>query len=502
MKPDFLHRFIHALDKGEVNACRTSEHLNSGKWADQRLTLFNALLSMEKYDQDRLVLMLDHPQFVRSLSNEKYRLYRALLHTVTDLRMRREDGDRAWACISESRVLLGLGMPDEACVVTLEGIEEAARVHDLFAELQLREQLRRLYKALPRKDNITRVTDNEYRLETVVLQVRNLQRYTAICDRLDDYQSRYRMADDMSIRAAMDGLRSDPLMADIDRAMSLPAQIRFASAHAFLAHAEGDLPQAAEHMELCLSLWESCPDRIAHVPSQYRQAVANYMGILNLIGERTLLPVLLKKLEQVPVKDRRDAVLAFGDVELQYQLFHINSGEPEKVVERGDIVLNGLRRFGKLVRESRQITLLFNLGVAHLITGNSASAKNCFNRIHDMGQSPARIDLQGLARMMRLLLILEDDIGERFQHFLRNNRRVFRKGMPFYRMEDIVHRWLTAHYKDYHTHSRKEALMSLHVKLQPFEEQKLPGAEEIRLWTLSRASGRPIMDILGERKTQ
>jgi hypothetical protein len=499
MRTDFLYRFVHALDKGEVNACRSADHLTTGKWAPLRMVLFNTLLEMEHYDHERLIGKLGSKEFTRSITSEKYRMYRALLHTVTDLRARREDSNRAWASYLESNVLVSLGMPEEACAVTLSGIAEAERVHDLYAELQLREQLRVIYKTLPRKDNQPDVTENEYRLETVVLKVANLSRYTAICDRIDDYQSRFRMAEDVSVRAALEGLRSDPLLASMDMAISLPAQILFASAHAFIAHAEGDLPKAVEHMYLCLSLCESCPERIAHLPSQYRQALSNLMGMLNLMGQRDMLPVLLKKLEQVPVTDRRDAMLAFSDVELQYQLYFMNAGEPEQVVLREQTVLAGLRRFGRMVRESRQMALLFNLGVAHLLNDSPKEAKAYMNRIHDMSHSRSRLDLQGLARMLRLLLILENDQDDRFGHFLRNNHRTFRKGMPFYAMEDCVHSWLAKHHSAFHTHRRKEVLMDLHLKLLPFVEKRLPGAEEIDLWTIGRATGRPVSQIFKER---
>jgi hypothetical protein len=51
MKSDFLHRFIHSLDKGELVSCKESSFLNEGKWQAQRTILFTALLNQKSQSE-------------------------------------------------------------------------------------------------------------------------------------------------------------------------------------------------------------------------------------------------------------------------------------------------------------------------------------------------------------------------------------------------------------------------------------------------------------------
>jgi hypothetical protein len=498
MRADFLHRFIRALDKGEVQAFRESAHLNSGVLAAQRSSLFDTLLNMQEYDAEALAAHADDRSYLSKLSDEKHRMLRALFAVVQHHKAITERVTDPWQCFNEARLLMGKGLMEDAVGVIGSGIVAAQKVDDLFAELQIRELLRKTYKLLPRKDIIPAITENEYKMDTVVRKVSNLTRYTIICDSINDLQKRYRMADDASVVTAISQLMSDPLLADIGQALSLPAQIKFASAHAFQAQFHKRIEQAEEYWQLCLSLWESNPDRIAYLPHYYRETLANLIGLQTRMGLTGHIPVLLKRLEQVPAADRRAQMLAFCHVELQYQLFYMNTGQFDAALERESLVNKGLSSFGKLMRENSELTLLYNLGVLHLIMGHDDRAKDYFTRIRSKGKLHSRLDLQGLARYFRLLLLMESDKDDGFYYFLRSNQRSYRTGTPSNNMEKVIHNWLQKHYRDFHSAKKVQILMKLHAALLPFEEQKAVGAEELRLWAMSRATGTPMRKLFEE----
>lgn len=498
MKPDQLHRFLNAMDKGEVAAFRASAHLQNGKWSTQRRCLFDSMLRMGKYDGNLLARALADPEYLAILPTEKHRMYDAALATVLDLRTRRELKATPWAYLQVVQLLLDMGLAEEAVQRTTEGIDLAVKVDDLFAELQLREQLRTGLKLLPRSKNLRQIIENEYRLETVVSKVANLTKYALICDNMGDHQKKYRVADDAAVRSAMDALMAEGSMSDLPKAMSLPAQIRFASACAFYAESVGNLPEAADYWKLGLSLWESNPDRISYRPHFYRQLLSNLIGILIQLNETDQVLALLKKTEEVMVSGRRASMLAFCEVELQYQLYYMNTDRLEDALGREESILSGIQSFGKLMTESKELTLLFNLGIVHLVLGNDKKAKEHFSRIRDKGILHSRLDIQGLARLFRLLLLLEEDSDDRFHYYLRSYQRTFRQDMPFYKMEELVHDWLIKHHRDFHGIERIPVLMELHENLLEFETQRLVGAEELRLWALSRATGKSIQALMAK----
>ncbi len=498
MKHDFLYHFIQSLDKADVHCCRESSYINSGKWGAQRLALFNALHHQKEYNLDKLTEALNDDAYAAILAYEKPRMYKALLATVLDHRKRREESSSPSNTLEESHLLTHLGLLEEAAESANEGIALAMANEDVITELALRELLRTIYKALPRKPIEDAITQNEYCLEMVGQKVDNLIQYTLISDRLGDYNKRFRVADRKNVRQAMDQLIANPLMADMKLAMSLPAQIKFAYSWAFYYSSIGNNAKTNEYFALLLSLWESNTAYIAHNPHHYIGAICNQIGQLAIMGQIDEVPNLLRKMEQVPTSGRRAEMLAFSAVELQYQLYYINTNQLELAIAREDGLLKGIKAFGKLMDESKKLCLLYNMGVCYLTAGHVLKAKNYFIQIRDLGELHSRLDLQGLARIWRLLLLLELDKDDGFAPYLRNSKRFFNANHPSYPMEDAIYTWLKKHHATFHSAEGKMNLYSLSTALQQFEAQGILGAEELRLWASSRATGKCIRELFAK----
>ncbi len=478
--------------------CLTSAHMTTGKWSEQRRELFSALRTMAQYDGEALKAhFASEPAYQKVLVHEKFRMQRALVAIVSDWQREQADSTDPRQSLSEARFLLGRGFVTEAAAVATEGLAVAAQRHDLLAEADLREHLRTVYKLLPRSEKEAEITENEYRLDTLMQQLVNLNSLNILCDRMSDYVRRYRLADEAHLRSAVDSLMAQPDLQHINRALSLPAQIRFASAWAMYTEFIGQLDKSLLYREQCCALWEQSPARMAHLPHLYREALANQIGILMRLDRKEEVPALLLKMEQVPITDRRGEMMAFCDVELQYELFLMNIGKANEVVARRERVEKGLRSFGRLVPESKEITLLYNLGISYLMLGEDHEAKHFFTRIRDLGKVTARLDLQALAQILRLLLILESEAPDRFHYYLRSTERSFRKGMPYYRLEETIYKWIKRYQQEFHTLARRDCAMRLYEALEPFEKEKMAGAEELRLWALSRGTGRSIPELTG-----
>jgi tetratricopeptide (TPR) repeat protein len=180
------------------------------------------------------------------------------------------------------------------------------------------------------------------------------------------------------------------------------------------------------------------------------------------------VPLLLKRMEQIPVQGQRAEMLAFCDTELQYQLYLMNSGQLEAVAEREEQVIAGLNRFAGLVVESKELSLLYNLGITHLLLGQDKDALRYFNRIRDKGRLASRLDLQSTARIFRLLLLLEKDDTSSFHHYLRSNKRSFRSHMPTFNMMEAVYDWLDRYANDFTHRAQASASHRTPVAHRPF----------------------------------
>ncbi len=502
MRTDILAQLIGSLNSKETRCFRLSDFMMKGKWSEERTLLFDALVRNHNLTYEQQQALFSGSAYSKIIAKDRHKMYQELIASLLDYYRRNPGSSDPWRPLDESRLLLAKGLSEQAAVRIQEGIGMAEQVHDVYAELVLREQLRTTYKLMPRQALSAEITENDYRLDMLSQQITNLTRYNYLSDRIFDLMRKYRLADDISVRSAIDVLMQDELISDIKHAISLPAQIRFASIRAYHAECTGQLQEAMDHLHEAVALWESSPARIAYLPHLYRQALANLIGLYTLTGNLDQVPLLLKRMEQIPVQGQRAEMLAFCDTELQYQLYFMNSGQFEAVTAREGLVMAGLGRFAGFVIESKELTLLYNLGITHLLLGRDKKALQYFNRIRDKGRLASRLDLQSTARIFRLLLLLEKDDTSSFHHYLRSNKRSFRSHMPTFNMMEAVYDWLDRYANDFHTALRHQHLTELRSLIVPFEQERVMGAEEILLWTRSRMEGRKMIDLMREQKAR
>ncbi len=222
--------------------------------------------------------------------------------------------------------------------------------------------------------------------------------------------------------------------------------------------------------------------------------MANLIGMLSMNGHADTVPFYLKRMEDIATEGRRATIQHFCDVELQYQTYYLNNGMTADLLQREKRLLNRLKDLGRLVPDDFKLSLYYNLGMAQLLTDDPKGAKRLFQRIRNLGDLPERPDLQGVAILLRLLLV---SVEESLPHFLRNSGRYFKKMHRLHRMENMVLKWLKRHGK-LGVLERKDSYMQLAEGIQVFRKSRCRGADEVAVWALSQASGRPIRELYAE----
>lgn len=487
MKSDSLYRAIKALDVGEVRYCRDALRSEFGAMAKERLALFETLLNLSSYDNSQVEKALEGRAILTNLSVEKTRLFDRVLKYVSALNESKKPSNNPLKRLREAEVFLHLGMLDEAVEVTKKGLDSALRLEELQAEVLLRELLRIAYKRMNHHDFFQLAVENEYLLETASKKLARLVRYKLINDRAFDYFRKYRVTDKSTVRKGMEELVNLPELRDIKMADSLQSQIRFYQIWNFYYASRNEPEKAIEAQTKGIALWETNQNLIAHAPDEYVAIVSNVLGKLSLVGRVDEVPAFLKKIESIKTIGKKGESEKFGAIELQYQLYYLNSGQLELALKREGQINEVLEKYGKNLRQSLSLTLLFNLGVTHLICGNSRAALVYFNRIREFGVQAHRQDIQGVSRLLRLLLLSENDDGGTFFHYLRNSKTFFREEHRIYQLEKVTLNWLAVHYQLIEFPERVKSFQKLVEALQTFVKDGMIGAEEIQIWAFAKA---------------
>ena len=456
--------------------------------AADRLILFDTLLQLPEYNKAAVAKALEGRAISTNLAVEKTRLLRKLLGYVSALNESKKPTNNPTNRLNEANIFFRLGLLDEAQEIATKGLDAAVEMELLQLEVQLRDLLRVIYKGIKRQDLTDVATQNEYLLETASKKLARSVRYQIINDRAFNYLRRYRVTDEEGVKKGMEELINLPELRDINMADSLQSQIRFYDTWNYYHASRNELTLAIEASSKSLRLWESNPQRIALKPFEYLSTITNILGKLSITNRLEEAPIYLEKMEAVSVRGIDGEARKFPDVELQYQLYFMNSGKLELALEREKKTLDVLRKYGRRMRVSINLTLMYNLGVAHLLCDNSRNALSYFNRIREQGVLSERQDLQGVARLIRLLLLAENDEGGTFSHYLRNSKRFFQTQHRVYKLEKVVLRWLQTHYKLTEPRHRTASFQKLVDSTTQFVKDGMMGAEEIQIWAFSKAN--------------
>jgi len=496
MKSDFLHRFIHSLDAGELRECEHHLTTAKGRAALPRKLLFDTLLRQQTFDRCRLLRTLRPHWHEKQVSRELDKLYDVLIELVSGLHRRREGRQCPWTLWSDARTLFRKGLVDEAEQVARKGIARAELLDDVQAMVSLRDLLREIGKNTASITDHAQLVRDHQALTTAVEKLSTLTALTVITEQLFYWHKRYRTVDAERYAELMAQLPHTGLLNGKAHRSSLQSTLRYHTIRATQACLTSDPCAALEHSRIIVQVWESNVHRIAERPHLYREALANLIAMLIMQKGHREIAELLARMEQIPVIHHRDRALHFCHVELQYLLFYMNTGQLEAALARKPRIMDGLREFGRTMPPSYPISFRYNLGVAHVINDEQGTALRLFNEVRDMGRCPVREDLQGLSRLWRLLLLL--DCSE-FDHYLRNSERFFRTQQRHYHLESVVYDWVCWHWKLTDADAQRSSFASLWSAISPIADEGVVGADELRIWAQAHAEGRPAREVYRAR---
>lgn len=494
MRNDTLHWLVHSLDGSHKKLFYRQLKDRKGKDSALRLRMFEVLRKQESYNSKAFKEAVNEGCSDSRISVTKHRLYHDLIRFLADVREQRLRNQQAIYHWEEATILLEQSMYEEASEVCMKGLQLALDQEDLIMEVMLRERLRIIFKGMDREAHSDTITGNEYALETTGRKLTRYIRYTQIKDRMYDYHKRYRVLDDHGVKRGVEELMQREEILNPNLADSFPSQLRYHQIMGFYHHLYGDKEKTLMHHKMLVRLWEQKPERIARDQQFYLSALSNTLGLLGTTGRLEESPVYLQKLEEVRPAQRRERIQHFTNLELQYMLYFLNTGRLEQCAQREEQVIEGMDEYGRAINQGSRISLLFNLGVCRMMLGDMGRATYFFNSIRDLGRLHDRMDLQGLARILRLLLLYDNDAGT-FGHYLRNSQRFFDKKDKLYPMEKAVYGWLEEHESLTDAKAKRTSYDKLVGLVYPFSRKEHLGAEEILMWATARRDARPMKEV-------
>ncbi len=472
---------------------------------NNNLRLFDALNAREHYDEQAIKEHLREEKIGEHLAVLRSRLYDMILESLRAYRVEKSKVRQLGDLIENAEILSEKALHDQARKLIAKAYAQAERQENLHAMLRLLE--------LKRLDVIDTFTKSIHeQLDDIATTTRRLLRqldnveafynlYYLLFARL---RSENRPADDELLREIED----NDLLAAPDRALTKTALLRYHYIHAMLARARGDRLRIYREWQTIVALLRENRDLLCYSLPAYLIAAANFVNVCLALGHNDEARETIGQL-----KEMRDtgSLTRHTLIELNHNIHHLelmhclNTG----AIDRGLALAPAIREWMDVnapkINHARYLAIYYNLAILYFISGSYQSAYDCFTLIAESDKSPARVDLQGRARLLICILLFEVGKSELLESKVRAAQYFLKKYLLLGSFEKGVLAFAKKYAVAVDSKERRMHCEALQSQLRaildlPQEDQHhTPCLRELLCWLESTLLATPIKQVFIQR---
>jgi hypothetical protein len=424
-----LFKLIKTLTKSEKRAFL--KRASSGGSDKKYLDIFNAIDAQETYDEEAIKRKFKNEPWTSRFNAAKDYVYKTLLNELSTYNQKHEPQYELADLLLNIRVLQSKGFY-ERCQKLIEkgkGLANSLDDHlNMLALINLEGQNH------PGGINPHRAKE----LRQIQVKLLNL------LDNKQQYEALYKRSYAVFSRSGNEGftmhdakdydcIMTDPLMANIDLALTFSAKRQFINIHYFNAFGRKQLDKTHYWICLALDLFKENPEIIQQQPIQYATALLNlsnsfnrrkeYEAALDAIDElRSFYPKKILKSHE-----RLTYLIDYAGLHHEVMI-HTNSGNFDVLPDKLTLLSKTFAKHDQEISKNIHIRHIALLANAYFGLGNWKKSKALVNRLLDHIDAKTRIDLQKQIRVLLLQIYYEQGKMDLLESAIRSTVRGFQRG--------------------------------------------------------------------------
>ena len=498
---DHLHRLVRSMTGAEKRNFKLFTRRVAPDGETNQHLLFDAISSMDAYDEEALLRRFRHEAFTNHFPITKRRLYETVLKSLASFHADSSVDVRLHRLLQQVEILHQRALYDDAWKV-LQSVRKSAEKHERHpALLAVTEWERRLiecrnYSGMDARELDVR-SDRDKSLQESIAQVSALW---SLKSKLLMELYQHGQARDKEGLAAIDHLLEHTALQVPNDLLSARAQFLYHHVHGAAAFGMGDTAKCHQHLSQNLSLLNGKRDRFQHEPNLVLGVMSNLIYVCIQRGhyeeafahlrEFRVLPALWK----MPESEDLDLKLFSTSMSLELSM-HLRTGNVAEALELVHVVERGLARHAGLISPVRAAGFNYQLAYTLFMAGRPDKA---LARIHTL-LNQARVDNSSEAvcfgRLLQLLLLLETGKTDVLRFTLRNTERFLRLRARKQRFEPLFLQLVRALSRKGNAEEQHALITAfrdrmLELEYHPFERTVFDHLDPIA-WAESKLTGEP-----------
>lgn len=398
----------------------TIDAQKSGRKGSKYLDLFQAISSMDEYDEAKL-----KKKFPKNLPSDKAYLYEAILRSMRDYRSAKSKSAQIKEMILDSKYLYerGLYMQSEERLKEAKDLAKALNEHLVLLEIN-REEI--LIAGSTNKEKYSQAIN-----ELTIEKDKSIQAINEEFDFLDLYCQLFEVVNkkfdikNEQVRESIKESFEEKILSQ-ERPQSSNALRRYLQSKALYYQLLRDFNKVYEYFTKVVDWWDKHPDNKQEEFYRYIVDSSNLLHAYTANNHYNLLKQLLDKLEKEAPIHYHDQVVLFQKVTIYKLMYYINSGEVDdsfhKFIEEIDV---GLDKYS--IKGGSRLSIIFNVALLFFIQGNFDSCRVWVLKIIKDSKSTSRQDIKTAGHLLILIAVFETGNLELLDKTLRSTNRYLQK---------------------------------------------------------------------------
>lgn len=505
---DHIFQLIRSLSKAEKRYFKVYTSKLAGKKNNQQV-LFDAIDSLETYDEDVLRKHLKNTTLVRSLATAKTRLYDAILRSLDAYHANSSIDAQLKRTLHCAEILYKKSLYAQSQNLLNSAKKLAYRYdkHTSLLEVFMWEKL------LIEKDNYENVNDAE--LESTMQEN---QRITQLLEAYNDFwgiKSRlFHILNKRGKARTEEGLKKLKSIID-DTLLNRPEEHLFYQTiylynHIYSAYyfGVGDHANSFRYLKANVEHIEANLEKFAEEPNIYFSILTNIVYVASQLKDYDSVFLYLKKLRELPetldIKNNEDLeIKLFSSTNSIELTIYFLTGEFDKGLELIPQIENGLMLYEHKLNSVRKAFFYFNIAIIYFGAKRYNDALKWTNRLLNDIDISKSLDIYCFGQLLNLLIHIELNNKNLLPYALRSAQRYLNTRNRYFQFESSFLELIGKLLKAADVEIEKEHFEVFLEKMKELENDNLEKTAfeyfDFISWAEAKVSGKDFAEVVRER---
>jgi hypothetical protein len=409
---DDLFRLIKTLNKSEKGYFKKFAARNASGTKQNYIILFDAIDSLEHYDEEKLRKKLKNAPFLNQLAVYKVYLFNLVLKSLHQFGSYDNAESKLSEMLINAKTLTSKFLYKEAGKILKKAKEMAIQYDKMKFMFEILHLERHIAILMPQKDSLKhrqKIFEEQKRLYE---KIGNFFEYSWLCDQVTILIDGEALHHNKETANKIDEIMSSDYMQDENRPDGYYAKMNFLHTHLVYNGSKDDTEKTNRYLKKSIDFAEANPHFIYESPQNYAFYLINYWVRCHYANNQKEADAALNKLKLLRQKLRNNIPR-----ETEVQIFYHAANSEMLVYERTGDMKNGRIKARQIERDLREYKsdvplylkaiLMNNLACFYFIDGDLDSSLKNINSILNETNLVIRKDIIEFAKLFQLLIHYE-----------------------------------------------------------------------------------------------